>query len=140
MIFAIHWHESAIDLHMFPIPIPLPASLSIPSLWVFPVHQQLGDFYYWFNFIIGNWSVHIFCSFLIQFWEIVPLRICLLLLGFPFYWHIAFHSSILWLCIYGISCNFSFLISDFIDLVPSYFWWSWLKSYQFCLPFHVTSF
>ena len=27
------------DLHVFPIPIPLPASLSTRSLWVFPVHQ-----------------------------------------------------------------------------------------------------
>ena len=27
--FAIHWHESAMDLHVFPI----------PSLWVFPVHR-----------------------------------------------------------------------------------------------------
>ena len=36
MVFAIHWHESAMDLHVFPIPIPLP----IPSLWVFPVHQS----------------------------------------------------------------------------------------------------
>ena len=29
MVFAIHRHESAMDLHVFPI----------PSLWVFPVHQ-----------------------------------------------------------------------------------------------------
>ena len=39
MGFVIHWNESAMDLHVFPIPIPPPASLSIPSLWVFPVHQ-----------------------------------------------------------------------------------------------------
>ena len=32
VVFAIHWHESAMDLHVFPIPIPPPASLSIPSL------------------------------------------------------------------------------------------------------------
>ena len=39
MIFAIHWHESAMDLHVFPIPIPPPTFLPIQSLWVFPVHQ-----------------------------------------------------------------------------------------------------
>ena len=37
--FAIHCCESAMDLHVFPIPIPPPASFPIPSLWVFPVHQ-----------------------------------------------------------------------------------------------------
>ena len=39
VVFAIDWYESAVDLHVFPIPIPTSASLSIPSLWVFPVHQ-----------------------------------------------------------------------------------------------------
>ena len=39
MVFAIHWHESAMDLHVFPIPIFPPTSLSTRSLWVFPVYQ-----------------------------------------------------------------------------------------------------
>ena len=37
--FVIHWHESAMDLHVFPIRIPPPTSFSTQSLWVFPVHQ-----------------------------------------------------------------------------------------------------
>ena len=37
--FVIHWHESAMDVHVFPIPIPSPTSLSTRSLWIFPVYQ-----------------------------------------------------------------------------------------------------
>ena len=41
-VFVIHWHESAMDLYVFPILIPQPTSLSILFLWVFPVHQAQG--------------------------------------------------------------------------------------------------
>ena len=37
--FVIHWNETAMGLHVFPIPIPPPTFPSTRSLWVFRVHQ-----------------------------------------------------------------------------------------------------
>ena len=37
--FVIHWNETAMGLHVLPIPIPPRTSLSTRSLQVFPLHQ-----------------------------------------------------------------------------------------------------
>jgi len=82
-------------------------------------------FYYSVDFCAWNWSVHIFYFFLVQFWKVLLLRICLFLLDCPFYWHRVAHSNLLRTFVLSAVSSFSFLI--LIEFPPPFifwcFWW-----------------
>ena len=75
MVFAILWHESAMDLHVFPIPIPPPTSLSIPSSGssqcTSPEHLSHAS-------NLGWWSVSHLIVYLFQCYSLRTSHPCLL--------------------------------------------------------------
>ena len=67
--FAIHQHESATGIHVFPILNAPPSCLPIPSLWVIPVHQPQA------SCIEPGLAIHFLCDIIhvsVPFSQIIP--------------------------------------------------------------------
>ena len=75
------------------------------------------------SILVIDWSVHIFSFFLVQSWEIVPLQ------EFVHFFQVVYFISTQLLIVAsydslhfcGVSCNFPFFNSNFIDLSPFLF-------------------
>ena len=72
------------------------------------------------------------------FLRICPFLLIVHLIGLQLFVVISYDP----LYFHGVICNFSFFIYNFIDLnpLPLFYWWVWLKVYQFLWSFQRTNF
>ena len=92
-----------------------------------------------FNVSAYDWSVHIFCFFLVQSWKVVSI----LFSEFVHFFQVVHFIGIYLLAVVfydplyscGIHCNFCFSISNFVDMnsTPFFLWWVMLMVYLFYL-------
>ena len=91
---------------MFPILNPPPSFLPIPSLWVVPVHQPQAS-----SIVHRTWTGNSFHTWYFTCFNAILPNLPTLS---PFLTHILVSYDLLYFCI--VCCNFSSLISNFIDL------------------------
>ena len=73
-----------------------------------------------FNFIICDWSAHVCYFFLVQSWKVIPFSEFVHLFQVVHFIGIELLVVVSYDTLYfcGVRCNFSFFISNFIDLSP----------------------
>ena len=74
--FPIHWHESAMGIHVFTILSPLPTCFPIPSLWDPPSAPVLSTLSHASN--LDWWSVSHTIIYMFQCYSLKPSHPCLL--------------------------------------------------------------
>ena len=121
MVFAIHWYESAMDLHVFPIPVHFSSVIPKMSMFTIAISCLTASNLPWFMDLTFQVPMQ-YCS--LQHWTLLPSPVT----------STAGH----WFCFGSVS---SFFLGLFLHSFPVVYWAPTdLENLSLChifLPFHT---